>query len=171
MEKTKNKDILKNLYALLAKCGLHHERDEKTKQKPHEGKFKADLPQQVESGGGIIPDAKVQNTVDEDSDEKFRRGDEGGAKQTAQEKGRGCHFSIHKADHRQAKAARQDHGWVRISSPKKLQHTVSDAAHQRADDGVFPLPPKTGTAKCDLTLFQDSFPFLRFVLLHFSNIP
>jgi hypothetical protein len=147
MERTKNKDVFKNLYTRLAKSNLHYKRYEKTKQKPNEGKLKTDLSQQIESGCGIIPDVKVQNTVDENPDEKFCHRDECGAEKTAQEKGHPRQLPIDKTDHRQAKAACQNHGGVRVSPPKKLQHTVSDAAHQHTDDAVFPFPPTAMLSK------------------------
>jgi hypothetical protein len=84
METAKNKDIFIKLYALFAEGNAHDERDQKTKEKPDERKFKTDLPKQIEPGIGIIPYAQMQNAVDKNTDEKFRRCYKEGADQGAE---------------------------------------------------------------------------------------
>lgn len=84
MESAKNKDIFIKLYALFAEYQGYDKRDQETKQKPDERKFKTDLPKQIESGIGIIPYAQMQNAVDENTDEKFRRCYKEGADQGAE---------------------------------------------------------------------------------------
>lgn len=49
MEKTKNKDIFKNLCVLFAKGDGHSKGDQKTQQKPNERKLKTYLTEQIES--------------------------------------------------------------------------------------------------------------------------
>ena len=149
MEPTKNKDIFKKLYALFAEGKAHGKRDQKAQEKPDERKFKTDLPQQMESGIGIIPYVQMQDAVDEKPDEKLRRDHEGGAEQTSEQKRGACHFSVDKANSRKADAARYDHGNMRISTPKDLEQAVSDAACQHTDDVIFPLAPWGTPSKGD----------------------
>ena len=149
METAKNKDIFKKLYTLFAEGKAHGKGNQKAKEKPDEGKFKTDLPQQIESGGGIIPYAQMQNAIDENTDEKFCRDHEGGADQTAKEKGNALQFPIDKRDGREADATRYDHGNMRISSPKYLEQAVSDAAREHTDGAVFPFTPGMRPSKGD----------------------
>ena len=106
MEPAKNKDIFKKLYMRFAKGKTHGDGHQKAKEKPDEGKFETDLPQQIESGGRIIPYAEMQDAVDENADEKFCRYHKGGADQTAEEKGNARHFPIDETDDREADSAR-----------------------------------------------------------------
>ena len=126
---------------LFAEGYAHGKGYQKAKEKPDERKFKADLPQQIESDVGIIPYAQVQNAIDENTDEKFRRCHKGGADQASKKKRRAFHFSIDEADDCEAYAACQDHGNMGISPPEDLEHTVSDAARQHTDDVIFPFTP------------------------------
>ena len=117
MEKLKNKGILKKLYLPFPKSYRHGKRKQKTNEKPNERKFQADLSEQVESGSGIIPNVKTQNTIDEQSDEKFRNHDESRTKQASENERRISQPAVQKQNDRKAKTACQDHGRMCISAP------------------------------------------------------
>lgn len=107
----------------------------------------------------------MQNTIDEDADEKFRCSNECCAKQTSEKERHAHHFSIYKADHCEAEATRYDHRRMRISSPHYLKQTVSDAADEHTDDAIFPLSPEASLSEVDFAVsFQVrvSFSMLRF---------
>jgi hypothetical protein len=117
MEKLKNKGILKKLYLPFPQSNRHGKRKHKTDEKPEKRKFQADLSEQIEFESGIIPNVKMQNTIDEQSDEKFRNHDESRTKQASENERRISQPAVQKQNDRKAKTSCQDHGRMCISAP------------------------------------------------------
>ncbi len=158
MEKIKNKGVFKNLCVLLLKDEAENKRKKRAKQKPKARIFKADLSKQMKARSGIIPYVEMQNTIDEDADEKFRDNNEKRTGKATKKKRCAEHRAVDKANGGKADAARQNHGGVRVSAPYDLKQSVADAAEEHTDHGKFPYAPSAADAECDF-VFQDSASF------------
>ena len=97
--------------------------------KPHQGVQRADLPQNIEAHGRIIPDIPAQPSVYETACEKFNAGYSSGTEKTFPKKGDvGCGNQIHET---KAYPAAEQHTPVGAPAPDDLQQTVAHSAQNK----------------------------------------
>ncbi len=109
--------------------------------------MKADLSQKMKSCARIIPNAEVQNTVDEDARKKLRHRDKKGAKHPAEEKRHTGEPAIEQKDHEKGSAADGKHGGMGMSAPKDLNKPITHAADKKSEKRLFPFAETMGAAQ------------------------